>query len=490
MRTLRAFTGLCIVTGMLVAQNSSSALEEGFEAINPNSVYATCAELASPRFRGRLTGDEGYTAMSNWAAGLLSSGKIKPATIGDRYLQEFKTQHTIIDQASMTLLLPGETGGNQPEKRLEPFTDFLPLFYSDSGEKTGQVVFAGWGISAPELGYDDYAGIDPQGSFVLCFRGTPNPADARFTEYDEHRTRMATALKKGALGLLYIYEEPLANPNGDFLAGFMPAILSARVADLVLKTRGLESKKLQEDLLKYQKPLSFPLNTTVTLKVVSRHFPNSTGYNVCGLLEGADPELRKQIIVVGAHADHCGEHMGALFPGANDNASGAAVVLEMARAFAGLKARPRRSLVFVLFGGEETGLQGSRFFADHLNDLPGTVVGMLNFDMAGAGDGASCGYSATPDYIQKIVEEAGQKVGILRASRPIRRVGVRSSDFAPFFLKGIPCLSFSSNGPHLAYHQRGDTIFRVNPHMLAAMTRLGFAAAYMMADQPGEQAKK
>jgi len=488
MRTLTAFTGLCIVTGMLVAQHSSSALEEGFEAINPNSVYATCSELASARFRGRLTGDEGYTEMSRWAAGVLAASKIKPAMAGNRYLQEFKTQHTIIDQASMTLFLPGETGANQSEKRLEPFTDFLPLLYSDSGEKTGHVVFAGWGISAPELGYDDYAGIDPKDKFVLCFRGTPDPADSRFTEYDEHRTRMATALKKGAAGLLYIYDEPLANPNGDWLARFMPAILSTRVADLMLKTCGLESKKLQEDLLKYKKPLSFPLNATITFKVVSRHFPNSTGYNVCGLLEGADPELRKQIIVVGAHADHCGEHMGALFPGANDNASGAAVVMETARAFAGLKVRPRRSLVFVLFGGEETGLQGSRYFADHLSDLPGTVVGMLNFDMAGAGDGASCGYSATPDYIEKIVGVADQKVGILRASRPIRRVGVRSSDFAPFFLKGIPCLSFSSNGPHLAYHQRGDTIFRVNPHMLAAMTRLGFASAYLLADRPGEQA--
>lgn len=488
MRSLKALTVLSLATGVLLAQNSTSDLNDGLRAIEPSSVYGICDEIASSRFHGRLTGDEGYTAMSNWAAGLLASWKIKPATTGEQYLQEFKTQHTIIDQASMTLLLPGETGGNQPEKRLEPFTDFLPLFYSDSGEKTGQVVFAGWGISAPELGYDDYAGIDPQNKFVLCFRGTPDPADSRFTEYDEHRTRMATALKKGAVGLLYIYDEPLANPNGDWLAGFMPAILSTRVADLMLKTRGLESKKLQEDLLKYKKPLSFPLDATVILKVVSRHFPNSTGYNVCGLLEGADPELRKQIIVVGAHADHCGEHMGALFPGANDNASGTAVVMEMARAFAGLKSRPRRSLVFVLFGGEETGLQGSRYFADHLNDLPGTVVGMLNFDMAGAGDSANCGYSATPDYIQKIVEGAGQKVGILRASRPIRRVGVRSSDFAPFFVKGIPCLSFSSNGPHLAYHQRGDTIFRVNPHMLAGMTRLGFAAAYLMADRPGESA--
>ncbi|RPJ62025.1 MAG: M28 family peptidase [Acidobacteria bacterium] len=486
MRTVTAFIGLSILTGLVLAQTSTSAFQEGLRAIEPSDVYATCGELASPRFHGRLTGDQGYRAMSQWVAGLFASWGLKPFAAGNGYLQEFKTQHTIIDQAGMTLLLPAESGGNQAEKRLEPFTDFLPLLYSDSGEKTGPVVFAGWGISAPELGYDDYAGLDLQNKFVLCFRGTPDPADARFTEHDEHRTRMVTALRKGAAGLLYIYDEPLANPNGDWLAGFMPAIVSTPVADLMLESKGLDSKKLREDLLRYKKPLSFPLNTTVTLKVVSRHFPDSKGYNICGMLEGTDPQLRKEIIVVGAHADHCGEHMGAIFPGANDNASGAAVVIEMARAFSGLSVRPRRSLVFVLFGGEETGLQGSHYFADHLNVLPGSVVGMLNFDMAGAGDGAGCGYSATPDYLQSIIQAADKEVGILRGSRPIRRVGVRSSDFAPFFVKGIPCLSISSNGPHLAYHQRGDTIFRVNPHMLAATARLGFAAAYLLADRPAQ----
>ena len=103
-----------------------------------------------------------------------------------------------------------------------------------------------------------------------------------------------------------------------------------------------------------------------------------------------------------------------------------------------------------------------------------------------AATGSGCGYSATAGYLQTILQQADKEVGILRGSRAIARVGVRSSDFAPFFLKGIPCLSFSSNGPHLAYHQRGDTIFRVNPHMLAAMTRLGFASTYLLADRPAE----
>jgi Zn-dependent M28 family amino/carboxypeptidase len=287
----------------------------------------------------------------------------------------------------------------------------------------------------------------------------------------------------GAAGLLYIYDEPMANPNGDWLSGFISAIVSSRVADLILQPKPIESKKLREDLVKYKRPLSFALDSAVRLRVASRHFPQSSGYNICGIVPGSDSELRKELIVIGAHADHCGEHMGARFPGANDNASGSAVVIEMARAFAKLPVKPRRSLVFVLFGGEETGLQGSRHFANRLPELPGTVVGMLNFDMTGAGDGANCGYSASDDYLEALVQAADREVGILRGVRAVRRVGVRSSDFAPFFQKGIPCLSFSSNGPHLAYHQRGDSIFRINPDMLAAMTRLGFATAYLLAER-------
>ncbi|RPI28068.1 MAG: M20/M25/M40 family metallo-hydrolase, partial [Acidobacteria bacterium] len=438
MRTVKALLGLLFVGGLLGADVSNPKLAEGMATIQPASVYATCSELASPRFQGRLTGHEGYTAMSRWVGELFASWKLKPLSAQTGYLQEFPTQHTVVDSATMQLVTAGAGAGKQEEKQLEPFTDFLPLLYSDSGERTGQIVFAGWGISAPGLGYDDYAGLDVREKFVLCFRGTPDPADARYTEHDEHRTRMATALKKGAIGLLYIYEEPLANPNGDWLAGFMPAIISNRVADLMFKSKGIESKKLQEDLLKYKRPLSCLLDATVTLKVNSRHFPRSSGYNVCGIVEGSDSELREEIIVIGAHADHCGEHMGAIFPGANDNASGTAVVIEMARTFAKLPVKPRRSLAFVLFGGEETGLQGSRHYADQLADLPGKVVGMINFDMAGAGDGANCGYSAGTEYLEALIKAADKDVGILRGSRPIRRVGVRSSDFAHFFLKGIP----------------------------------------------------
>ena len=128
----------------------------------------------------------------------------------------------------MTVLLPEgkPEAGKAPafkEMKLTPEKDFLPLLFSDSGDRTAETVFAGWGISAPDLGYDDYAGLDVQGKFVVCFRGHARPDDRRYQVHDEHRTRMKTARDKGALGIIYIYAEIASNPNGDWLEGFTPA---------------------------------------------------------------------------------------------------------------------------------------------------------------------------------------------------------------------------------------------------------------------------
>ena len=143
-------------------------------------------------------------------------------------------------------------------------------------------------------------------------------------------------------------------------------------------------------------------------------------------------------------------------------------------------------MIFVLFGAEETGLQGSHAFAAGLPYGMRQAAAMINIDMAGAGDGAWCGYSAA---LLPVVEAADAEVGLIRNKRAITRVGVRSSDFAPFFQLGIPCVSLSSTGPHLAYHEPGDTIYRINPEILGAMARLTGAIAARLADgdavQPG-----
>ncbi len=469
-------------------RQSAADIERALASIQPMDAYGYVKTLCLPRFAGRHTGHDGYTRAAQWAAQKFAAWGLKPISQKEGYLQAYPSPYTLVDQAEMTLLLKDKKseGEDKPafeEVELKPGTDFLPLLFSDSGDHTAELVFVGWGISAPELGYDDYAGVEVEGRFVLCFRGTPDPRDARFQEHDHHRFRMKTAREKGALGLIYIYPEPIAAPNGDWIEGFTPAMVSEKVADTILKEKSLNVKDLKSDLLTSKKPLSFPLEPRLRFKVASRHFPDGVGYNIVGYVEGSDPRLRKECVVIGGHFDHCGEHMGFLFAGANDNASGSAVVMEIAEAFSLLKRKPGRSVVFVLFGGEEMGLMGSTHFAGHLPPQFEKIDAMFNFDMVGAGDGAGCSVSEKPEELKKTIQEADKKVHILHRVGTIRGVGVRSSDYAPFFLKGAACASFSSNGPHLFYHQPEDTIYRINPEIMADIARLAFLAALAWADR-------
>jgi Zn-dependent M28 family amino/carboxypeptidase len=174
-----------------------------------------------------------------------------------------------------------------------------------------------------------------------------------------------------------------------------------------------------------------------------------------------------------------------MFPGADDNASGSADVLEIAHAFAQLGSdRPKRSVVFALFGGEEMGLKGSYYMSNNFPPQFTRVAGMVNLDMTGEGDGAWCGYSAKDSTLKALLEAADTATKIVRGSNPLSTVtGMGGTDYVPFFKKEILCFTFGSNGPHLAYHQAGDIIYRINPEILADIARLGYAVAYLLADR-------
>lgn len=453
-------------------------LPENAESISGFSIYETVDRLASEEFRGRHTGDRGYTDAAAWVAGMFEEWGLTPASEEHGYMLPFPIQYTIINDASMSVYVfdGGEESGYR-EVELEPEKDFLPLLYSDSADRTAEVVFIGWGIQAPEIGYNDYSGVEAEGKFVMCFRGTPDPRDRRYQVHDEHRTRMQRAKDNGALGLIYIYQEPIANPNGDWIENFTPVKISYAAADLLLGERGFTASGLRSDLLKYKRPISFPLKSKVRIHVESDHYPEATGYNVAGIVGGSNPSFHNEIVVVGAHLDHCGIHMGLLFGGADDNASGSAVVIEIAKAFAENGITPERSVMFVLFGAEEMGLIGARVIVDNFPERFTNITGMINFDMVGAGDGAFCGYSAGHDELKDLVAGNDTYTQIVQSFYPIGDIGVRGSDHAAFHLKGIPVLYFVSNGPHIKYHTTGDTIYRLNPSVMEDIARIGYLTA-------------
>ncbi|HEK84764.1 MAG TPA: M20/M25/M40 family metallo-hydrolase [Candidatus Aminicenantes bacterium] len=467
--------------------NLTSSLKKAVDSIDPILPYQLARTMSSPEFAGRLTGDQGFTKAARWAAAKFKEWGLRPVDRKNGYLQPYPSPYTIIDRASMILYLPEKSGSggniNYQKVELSLEKDFLPLLFSDSGEKTAELVFAGWGISAPELNYDDYAGVEVKGKFVLCFRGTPDPARQEFQYYDEHRTRMKTAKEKGALGIIYIYPEAQANPNGDWIADFMPGVITEKTADLIFKEINSTTAELKKALQTYKRPISFSLKSKLSYSVASRHFPDGIGYNIIGWVEGSDPNLKKEIVVVGGHFDHCGRHAGLLFAGADDNASGSAVVMAAARTLSVSGLRPKRSVMFVLFGGEEMGLQGSNYFVEHLPAPINKVAAILNFDMEGEGDGAWCGMSAEPAQLKELIEKANGYINVIKGMSVIKNVGVRGSDFAPFFLKGIPSASFGSNGPHFGYHTTGDTIYRLNPEIMGRIAQLAFLSAFYLADR-------
>jgi Zn-dependent M28 family amino/carboxypeptidase len=259
-------------------------------------------------------------------------------------------------------------------------------------------------------------------------------------------------------------------------------MISEAFADRLLAADHFTCGQLKKDLLAYRLPLSFPLAARFDYRVKGRFDGAGTGYNVAGWVEGSDPRLRGEVVILGAHFDGCGEHMGLLFPGANDNGSGSSVVMGAAKAAARLGWKPRRSLLFVLFGGEEKGLQGSTWFAGHLPKPFTKVAAMFNFDMEGEGDKAGAAISALPETLKTAILKADEKTATLVQTRVLDPPGVRGSDFAPFFLQGVPCASFWSNGPHIEYHTPGDTIYRINPDILADIARLAFRSACLFAD--------
>ena len=253
--------------------------------------YDYCKKISSPEFAGRLTGDEGYTMAAQWAASKFKEWGLRPISREDGYLQAFPSPYTLVEEAEMTFLIPDSGGtGEAPfrEIRLKLADDYLPLLFTDSGDTTAGLVFAGWGISAPELGYDDYADVDPAGRFVLCIRGTPDKDNEAFEEYDQHRTRMKKARERGALGIIYIYDEPNGHPNGDWIEGFLPAMISEKIADSLFVGQGLTIQQIKEGLLRSKSPHSFGLEARIRCHVRSRHFPDGAGYNVVGFITGSD----------------------------------------------------------------------------------------------------------------------------------------------------------------------------------------------------------
>jgi len=444
--------------------------------ITAGGAYATVARLTAPDFGGRLTGTAGYDAAAAWMAGELRAAGLKALPGVPGYLHRFA--HTLggVERAGLEVL-PAEEGGER--EVLEQLVDFMPLLYSGTNDVTAEVVFVGYGITAPELGRDDYAGLDVSGKVVMALRGAPK--DGRdWLAHDSHRARTANARAHGAAGYLFA-ESAIANPNGVPVEGLAMASLSEKVADSLLAGRGLTVAELRKSLAAGG-VVSFATGRSVRLTVEARPPRQVEAGSVVAWLPGSDPELAQEYVIVGAHLDHVGD-WPVLMPGADDNASGSATVLEIARAAAKLSPRPRRSLLFVLFGGEECGLLGSRALVERPPQGLGRCAGVFNLDMVGAGTGAYVSGGENFPALYQALERSRDRLQPGMPLKAGRSQGEPRADHGPFQAAGIPAVSlFGSGGNHHGYHTGEDTIWWITPKTMEAIGRVVLLAAVEIAN--------
>jgi aminopeptidase YwaD len=402
-------------------------------------------------------------------------------------------------------------------RALKVIDEFMPLAFSPSDEVNGPIVFAGYGISSPELGFDSYAGVDPKGKIVMILRGSPdgdNP-HGKFADFTqpglEIQNETLKAREKGASGVIFVsaeknfHEDRLSRLQHDlnFLDSGIPTVVISHDAAVSLVERGGASLPQAEAHAK-------EANSAFSLKNVSVQFKtdvvkiNGTSANVIGVLRGSDPQLASESVIIGAHYDHLGlggpeslaaNREGQIHHGADDNASGTSGLLELARVLSAERRSIKRSIVFIAFSGEELGLLGSGAYTKN-PELPlGSTVAMLNMDMIGRLRNNSLfvgGVGTSPAWkplLEKLNAERaagghGPETGSgSRFQLSYGEDGFGPSDHQSFYVRDIPVLFFFT-GTHDDYHKPSDTADKINAEGLKQVAELVREIAVSIANEP------
>ena len=454
--------------------------------------------LASDTLMGRGIDTAGITLARDYIAGEFARYGLKPGAANGSYFQSF-------DVAVGVKVLPPTslTFGTAPALSLDG--DWVPLGLSASDRVEAELVFAGYGITAKEYGYDDYESIDAKGKVVLVLRYEPPPKDNNspfkkypdYSKYSVLRTKANNARAHGARGMILVD----LNRAGDAKDELLPtnrslwrggrSLLAAQVKresiEKALAVHDVSLTELRNRIDRTEKPASHALaGVTVALQVTLAETRVQTD-NVIAILPGTKATTGDENIVIGAHYDHLGlgyfgaidaAAAGTIHPGADDNASGTAVLLNLARRLARLPVMPTRTLVFVAFSGEELGLFGSRHFVN-ASPLVTSTEAMLNLDMVGRMRGARLTVfgARSGEDLSNIVKAAAKQLGIeVTESDDVGR-----SDHQSFYNKKIPVLHFFT-GNHEDYHRATDTWDKLNIEGMAQVSDLVMLAALQIAD--------
>lgn len=465
------FLTLALVTASAAAQTVQSAKET-------TGLRKTIEYLASDRLEGRRTGSKGANLAADYVEAQFKTAGLKPGVNGKSYKQEFPyVTHVEIGPKNTFSATRGASNLKMTG------VDISPVGFSPNGAVgKSQLIFAGFGITAKDQKYDDYTRnggpLDAKGKVVLAFDGNQANDDPHspFRRFDL-RTKASIAKENGAVGLIVISreknfaDERLRKLSFDQTLGTaaVPTFIISRkgaAAMLELDAAGLD--KLEADAIKGDGNVAVAATVGFNVDLVQKTVP---AYNIIGVLPGNDPTLKDEVIVIGAHYDHLGRGgSGSLAPnstaihhGADDNASGTAAIIEMARNFANSR-KNARTLVFISFSGEEEGLYGSNWYVNHPTFPIAQTVAMINLDMVGRlNEGKlTVGGMGTASEWKALVEKYSKN----HSGNPLFHLQLNDDGFGPsdhssFYGKKIPVLFFFT-GTHADYHKPSDTAEKIN----------------------------
>ena len=484
---LMAFFNISIILLGFVINSQALGIDSAMAlktkpTIHLEHILNNIVSLSHPKFQGRQAGTTGGGNSAQFIAERFEALGLAPVNQGINQ-QSIQQWLQVTPLTATQLLAPAQINffsNNNPSKKastpLQIGKDYLPILDSPAVNLTAPVVFVGYGISDPARGIDEYQDVDVRNRMVLFLRGKP----PTYSQWITHEEKVRMAQEKGAAAFLTVtgpllsrYEArkglgqiPLAiysfTPENRPIPG---AWLSGRSLDqqLAITRESLEALQRQANKNPGQSSRSLPLLAQLSWETSQK--PGAL-INVLGLVLGEDPILRKEVILIGAHRDHFGKQAGLLFPGSDDNASGTALMLEIARHFKEGAKKPKRSILFVSFDGEERGLLGSKHYIQHPAWPLKKTVAMVNLDHVGVGNGALTVGVTRID--KSTAKQAAAHVGL---AEKIKVYGYfPGGDHVPFYEAEIPTITVVSAGIHPHFHQPTDTPDTINPDILKTAT--------------------
>jgi hypothetical protein len=507
-----------LLAATLVSAQPPARLAPGYDSIQAARLRADLTFLSSEALEGRLSLARGSEVAIQWIAGEFAKAGLKPAA-GDSFLQPVPLIEFTADRQLTTLAIARQ--GQPVETFRAP--DALSNFPGDTS-LSGEVVFAGYGITAPELNYDDYAGINASGRIVLLFNHEPqeNSAASVFngignTRYANNNYKLFNAQRHGAIAVLTMPDPNHQGPqrrvtaatarlSPQALAEGGPSIplftVGLPVSDSLFLAAGKHAAEVQNNIDAKGAPASFAIpGVKVELRTTTATRRRGTSYNVAGWIEGSDPALKEETIVFSGHFDHDGAGPAGVYHGADDNGSGTVGVVALAHAFANNPVKPKRSLLFIVFAAEERGLLGSYYYVSHPLRPLATTRAQINFDMIGRNEAADprviadiapdttnqlglIGTDYSPDY-RETVERQNKTLGLNLTYKwdldSYNGILFRSDQY-PFLLHDVPAIWWFT-GFHPDYHQVTDTVEKINFEKMTKILKLAYLSGFEFADQ-------